>query len=106
MGSLPIGLSTPAILRLRIRPSLRRSEEHTSELQSQSNLVCRLLLANKTPDRSVDGRPLDFFDGAEEIFQPAVERRRIRLDVEEEVEGRRLPQGGQATTALAVTWRH
>src|SRR2546430_2981492 len=24
--------------------SLRRSEEHTSELQSQSNLVCRLLL--------------------------------------------------------------
>src|SRR2546430_7749080 len=26
---------------------LRRSEEHTSELQSQSNLVCRLLLAKK-----------------------------------------------------------
>src|SRR2546430_13408159 len=24
----------------------RRSEEHTSELQSQSNIVCRLLLAN------------------------------------------------------------
>src|SRR2546430_17694055 len=27
---------------------LSRSEEHTSELQSQSNLVCRLLLENKT----------------------------------------------------------
>src|SRR5256886_9562814 len=26
---------------------LLRSEEHTSELQSQSNLVCRLLLENK-----------------------------------------------------------
>src|SRR2546430_11474663 len=26
-----------------------RSEEHTSELQSQSNLVCRLLLENKKP---------------------------------------------------------
>src|SRR2546430_13152557 len=26
-----------------------RSEEHTSELQSQSNLVCRLLLEKKTP---------------------------------------------------------
>src|SRR2546430_8535754 len=26
-----------------------RSEEHTSELQSQSNLVCRLLLENKEP---------------------------------------------------------
>src|SRR2546430_9803331 len=27
---------------------IRRSEEHTSELQSQSNLVCRLLLVNYT----------------------------------------------------------
>src|SRR2546427_2313155 len=29
------------------RPRRRRSEEHTSELQSQSNLVCRLLLEKK-----------------------------------------------------------
>src|SRR2546430_9666527 len=38
--------------RLRQRRSrTRRSEEHTSELQSQSNLVCRLLLEKKkTPD--------------------------------------------------------
>src|SRR2546427_2392610 len=28
-------------------PAARRSEEHTSELQSQSNLVCRLLLEKK-----------------------------------------------------------
>src|SRR5205085_6415099 len=28
-------------------PTSRRSEEHTSELQSQSNLVCRLLLEKK-----------------------------------------------------------
>src|SRR2546430_15013021 len=28
-------------------PSCSRSEEHTSELQSQSNLVCRLLLEKK-----------------------------------------------------------
>src|SRR2546430_6723493 len=28
-----------------------RSEEHTSELQSQSNLVCRLLLEKKTSHR-------------------------------------------------------
>src|SRR2546430_6665588 len=28
-----------------------RSEEHTSELQSQSNLVCRLLLEKKKADR-------------------------------------------------------
>src|SRR3990167_890519 len=30
---------------------LRRSEEHTSELQSQSNLVCRLLLGKTEPYR-------------------------------------------------------
>src|SRR3989475_8043296 len=32
---------------LAISPKARRSEEHTSELQSQSNLVCRLLLEKK-----------------------------------------------------------
>src|SRR2546427_9109593 len=31
----------------RTRPYGDRSEEHTSELQSQSNLVCRLLLEKK-----------------------------------------------------------
>src|SRR5256886_3600165 len=31
----------------RISSPKRRSEEHTSELQSQSNLVCRLLLEKK-----------------------------------------------------------
>src|SRR2546427_235200 len=30
----------------------RRSEEHTSELQSQSNLVCRLLLEKKKKKKS------------------------------------------------------
>src|SRR5688572_32769975 len=39
--------------RLKVRPlrgirlEIERSEEHTSELQSQSNLVCRLLLEKK-----------------------------------------------------------
>src|SRR2546430_11284782 len=32
---------------LRMSPDASRSEEHTSELQSQSNLVCRLLLEKK-----------------------------------------------------------
>src|SRR2546427_7523558 len=35
----------------------RRSEEHTSELQSQSNLVCRLLLEKKKKRRIADGHP-------------------------------------------------
>src|SRR2546430_6731899 len=36
------------------RPSGPRSEEHTSELQSQSNLVCRLLLEKKKKDLTSD----------------------------------------------------
>src|SRR2546427_11318651 len=39
---------TAALHRRRFGPPRRpRSEEHTSELQSQSNLVCRLLLEKK-----------------------------------------------------------
>src|SRR2546430_8989057 len=37
----------PALGRFHRRRPARRSEEHTSELQSQSNLVCRLLLEKK-----------------------------------------------------------
>src|SRR2546430_13402282 len=35
-----------------------RSEEHTSELQSQSNLVCRLLLEKKKQNTSTHPPPL------------------------------------------------
>src|SRR2546430_7415688 len=46
------GAGSEAALRSRWRraldqPTRARSEEHTSELQSQSNLVCRLLLEKK-----------------------------------------------------------
>src|SRR5688572_32344822 len=34
------------------RPRQPRSEEHTSELQSQSNLVCRLLLEKKNKEKA------------------------------------------------------
>src|SRR6266850_6111072 len=37
----------PARARRRAAPSRARSEEHTSELQSPCNLVCRLLLEKK-----------------------------------------------------------
>src|SRR2546430_6711540 len=40
------------------RPIVGRSEEHTSELQSQSNLVCRLLLEKKrTTAQLLGARP-------------------------------------------------
>src|SRR2546430_12741521 len=41
----------PAVHQLVPRLDVARSEEHTSELQSQSNLVCRLLLEKKKKDR-------------------------------------------------------
>src|SRR5688572_33283438 len=36
-----------------------RSEEHTSELQSQSNLVCRLLLEKKKKKKNIKKQQLD-----------------------------------------------
>src|SRR5688572_32602407 len=36
---------------------ITRSEEHTSELQSQSNLVCRLLLEKKNSNTSLTKDP-------------------------------------------------
>src|SRR2546430_5998646 len=36
-----------------------RSEEHTSELQSQSNIVCRLLLEKKTAEHTRRQTPHD-----------------------------------------------
>src|SRR2546427_5959031 len=39
-GDLQLSMLPPAL-------AMARSEEHTSELQSQSNLVCRLLLEKK-----------------------------------------------------------
>src|SRR2546430_13572118 len=41
------GLFNFNMARLQGKVVLSRSEEHTSELQSQSNLVCRLLLEKK-----------------------------------------------------------
>src|SRR2546426_8500755 len=38
---------SPPFTSLLVRPQRRRSEEHTSELQSPCNLVCRLLLEKK-----------------------------------------------------------
>src|SRR2546427_5562266 len=42
--------------RAALRQHLARSEEHTSELQSQSNLVCRLLLEKKKQTNKPPGQ--------------------------------------------------
>src|SRR2546430_10338864 len=46
------GVSSPTMKQSRRPP--RRSEEHTSELQSQSNIVCRLLLEKKNNMLPID----------------------------------------------------
>src|SRR2546427_8832083 len=45
------------------KPCVPRSEEHTSELQSQSNLVCRLLLEKKNKE---------YYRGLHEEFDSAI----------------------------------
>src|SRR2546430_9082040 len=47
----------PGVLRGEPAPE-PRSEEHTSELQSQSNLVCRLLLEKKNMRTSMHSTPI------------------------------------------------
>src|SRR2546430_6894453 len=51
------------LIRLENQVELVRSEEHTSELQSQSNLVCRLLLEKKKKNIYVKSdKELEFGD--------------------------------------------
>src|SRR5258708_17650639 len=47
----PVGCSCAAVLDLSLALAQRRSEEHTSELQSPDHLVCRLLLEKKNTDQ-------------------------------------------------------
>src|SRR3989475_4861565 len=50
----PLGRSAPELAQLAYGfARAGRSEEHTSELQSQSNLVCRLLLEKKKNTKEV-----------------------------------------------------
>src|SRR3954464_8658648 len=47
-----------------------RSEEHTSELQSHDNLVCRLLLEKKKFERQpLPGERVAFPDGARAVLE-------------------------------------
>src|SRR5438034_9236669 len=45
--TFPFAVNLKALARRFLRICCRRSEEHTSELQSHSDLVCRLLLEKK-----------------------------------------------------------
>src|SRR6202030_1889757 len=61
-----------------------RSEEHTSELQSQSNLVCRLLLEKK--------KQAFCLDGAVALNGPSAARASVRLCASVDAEPRSAPR--------------
>src|SRR5258705_7889530 len=50
------------------RPSMWRSEEHTSELQSLRHLVCRLLLEKKKKTPATDHGADEFYDDGSGVF--------------------------------------
>src|SRR2546430_12218493 len=55
----------------RARPGVPRSEEHTSELQSQAKLVCRLLLEKKKKNRRLASpRDAGHCAGPDEMREP------------------------------------
>src|SRR2546430_4032864 len=56
-----------------------RSEEHTSELQSQSNLVCRLLLEKK---KVVDVFDFSAFERGRKILHSLLHLTAVRSDTE------------------------
>src|SRR2546430_3651861 len=64
------GAARPRRLRDRVRQGDARSEEHTSELQSQSNLVCRLLLEKKISVFIADR--LERGESLEDALRPSV----------------------------------
>src|SRR5256885_5399396 len=52
------------------RPPGDRSEEHTSELQSPCNLVCRLLLEQKTTSSRSSSRPKPLSNTSPRCYVP------------------------------------
>src|SRR5258707_7304393 len=55
--------------RIRARPDVLRSEEHTSELQSRQYLVCRLLLEKKKARISLCSHGTDHFEHGPPAFR-------------------------------------
>src|SRR5438477_2696566 len=59
-GTTATGSAGAKRARRRVRAGVTRSEEHTSELQSHVNLVCRLLLEKKKKENKITFiRPFD-----------------------------------------------
>src|SRR3989449_1751226 len=51
--TIPPAIASAVSVSVKVMPSRKRSEEHTSELQSRLHLVCRLLLEKKKNNRHI-----------------------------------------------------
>src|SRR5437016_7936928 len=60
-----------------VRPSCRRSEEHTSELQSLTNLVCRLLLEKKKKKKNRHQQPTN-----SQVRTKTINKQKVNTDTE------------------------
>src|SRR2546426_4579890 len=56
--------------------SFRRSEEHTSELQSPCNLVCRLLLEKKKKNNTISAHTRGHHDSVRSVQWPTARQLR------------------------------
>src|SRR5258708_30256934 len=72
----PPGPMTPAVAGPPRRPtaarSWKRSEEHTSELQSPDHLVCRLLLEKKKKKKNTTTHDVEDVTAHRHIFEPTL----------------------------------
>src|SRR2546421_7654214 len=66
-----------AEIKIVFRFSPARSEEHTSELQSRSDLVCRLLLEKKKKKKYDHGSDLRLHDPTGEPHRPQIQNRML-----------------------------
>src|SRR5207253_4024198 len=73
---------TPAGTRRRPGTRGRRSEEHTSELQSRGHLVCRLLLEKKINDGIAADLRVDVVvaPGVAELKDPATDEAKMEME--------------------------
>src|SRR5690242_13747346 len=81
-------IRSPSVVRASSTLASHRSEEHTSELQSHVNLVCRLLLEKKNLDDYIKIEQKNFFETQKEteiplhiVFNPPYAER-LDIDLE------------------------
>src|SRR5256885_10591137 len=74
------GIASKSQLRMSFLRYALRSEEHTSELQSPCNIVCRLLLEKKKTGDLLSDTNADLRAHVASVLHPAIRRRATGAD--------------------------